>query len=215
MPLLLAVASPHDRSARHPPPAWGNRVVSARGLRAVGLFQRPPQPLVPGSSGGIFAAALVYNGNDRRMRSDICIPAGTCIQWGQYGKGAVRMTETHGNGVIRISDDVVATIAGLAALETPGIAGMSGGISEGLAKRLSGKNVQKGVSVEVGELEAAIDLRVIVHYGSKIQEVCQALQENVREAVSNMTGLEVVEVNVKVEGVAFKEEEAEEQHRVR
>ena len=120
------------------------------------------------------------------------------------------MTEELQTGVIRISDDVVATIAGLAALETPGIAAMSGGISEGLAKKLSGKNVQKGVSVEVGQLEAAIDLRIIVHYGIPIQEVCKQLQLNVREAVSNMTGLQVVEVNVKVEGVAFKEEEPEE-----
>ncbi|MEI7027180.1 Asp23/Gls24 family envelope stress response protein [Paenibacillus sp. y28] len=121
------------------------------------------------------------------------------------------MTEQEQTGNIRISDDVVATIAGLAALETPGISGMSGGISEGLAKRLSGKNVQKGVSVEVGQVEAAIDLRVIVNYGSQIQDVCRDLQENVREAVENMTGLSVVEVNVKVEGVAFKEEEVVEE----
>lgn len=120
------------------------------------------------------------------------------------------MTEDLQTGVVRISDDVVGTIAGLAALETPGIAGMSGGISEGLAKRLSGKNVQKGVSVEVGQLEAAIDLRVIVQYGIPIHEVCRQLQENVREAVQNMTGLSVVEVNVKVEGVAFREDEREE-----
>jgi len=113
-------------------------------------------------------------------------------------------------GQIRISDDVVATIAGLAALETPGIAAMSGGISEGLAKRLSGRNAQKGVSVEVGQLEAAIDLRVIVQYGVPIHEVCRRLQQNVREAVENMTGLRVVEVNVKVEGVSFKDEEPEE-----
>lgn len=118
------------------------------------------------------------------------------------------MTEQLQTGLIRISDDVVATIAGLAALETPGIAAMSGGISEGLAKRLSGKNVQKGVSVEVGQLEAAIDLRVIVKYGIPIHEVCRSLQLNVRESVENMTGLQVVEVNVKVEGVAFKEEES-------
>ncbi|MFC5652138.1 Asp23/Gls24 family envelope stress response protein [Paenibacillus solisilvae] len=119
------------------------------------------------------------------------------------------MAEELQTGIIRISDDVVATIAGLAALETPGIAAMSGGISEGLAKRLSGKNAQKGVSVEVGQLEAAIDLRIIVQYGIPIQEVCRQLQENVREALENMTGLHVVEVNVKVEGVAFKEEESE------
>ncbi|GGG13109.1 Asp23/Gls24 family envelope stress response protein [Paenibacillus abyssi] len=125
------------------------------------------------------------------------------------------MTEDLQTGMIRISDDVVSTIAGLAALETPGIAAMSGGISEGLAKRLSGKNVQKGVSVEVGQLEAAIDLRVIVKYGIPIQEVCRVLQDNVREAVENMTGLNVVEVNVKVEGVALKEDELEEVHQFR
>lgn len=116
------------------------------------------------------------------------------------------MSEDSQTGLIRISDDVVATIAGLAALETPGIAAMSGGISEGLAKKLSGRNVQKGVSVEVGQLEAAIDLRVIVNYGSKIHEVCRDLQSNVKDTIINMTGLNVVEVNVKVEGVAFQEE---------
>lgn len=125
------------------------------------------------------------------------------------------MSDTNETGIIRISDDVVATIAGLAALETPGIAAMSGGISEGLAKRLSGKNVQKGISVEVGQAEAAVDLRVIVLYGTKIQDVCRELQLNVREAIENMTGLRVVEVNVKVEGVAFKEEEQEEPIRLK
>lgn len=119
------------------------------------------------------------------------------------------MTEFIKGGDIRISDDVVATIAGLAAVDTEGVAAMSGGISEGLARRLSGKNVQKGVSVEVGQTEAAIDLRVIVIYGVQIQHVCQQLQANVKEAVENMTGLRVVEVNVKVEGVIFKEEEQE------
>ncbi|WP_028595753.1 Asp23/Gls24 family envelope stress response protein [Paenibacillus assamensis] len=117
-------------------------------------------------------------------------------------------------GNIRISDDVVATIAGLAALETPGIAAMSGGLSEGWAKRLSGKNVQKGVSVEVGQLETAIDLRIVVLYGMPIHEVCRQLQLTVREAVQNMTGLTVVEVNIKVEGVAFKDEELDEIQRV-
>lgn len=121
------------------------------------------------------------------------------------------MTENHETGAIRISDDVVATIAGLAALETPGVAGMSGGISEGLTKRLSGKNVQKGVSVEVGQLEAAVDLRIIVQYGYRIHDVCRQLQENVKDAIVTMTGLKVVEVNVKVEGVAFKEEEQHEE----
>jgi uncharacterized alkaline shock family protein YloU len=119
------------------------------------------------------------------------------------------MAEAKENGVVRIADDVVAVIAGIAASETSGIAGMSGGITEGLARRVSGKNVQKGVQVEVGEFEAAIDLRVIVLYGTKIDETCRALQENVKEAVESMTGLRVVEVNVKVEGVEFPREEKE------
>ncbi len=124
--------------------------------------------------------------------------------------------EEKGNGLIRIADDVVAVIAGIAATETAGISSMSGGITEGFAKRVSGKNVQKGVDVEVGQHEAAVDLRVIVNYGAKIHEVCRRLQGNVKESVETMTGLNVVEVNVKVEGVAFTEEEVEvEPHRVK
>ncbi|SDF53930.1 Asp23 family, cell envelope-related function [Paenibacillus sp. cl6col] len=80
---------------------------------------------------------------------------------------AENQLKKHGGNIL-ISDDVVATIAGLAALETPGIAAMSGGLSDDWVKMLSGKNVQKGVSVEVGEVEAAIDLRVMVVYGMKI-----------------------------------------------
>lgn len=111
--------------------------------------------------------------------------------------------ETH----IRIADGVIATIAGISALDTPGVVAMSGGLSEGWAKRLSGKNAQKGITVEVGQLEAAIDLRVIVQYGSKIHNVCRELQKQVKESVESMTGLRVVEVNVKVEDVSFKEGE--------
>ncbi|WP_054950255.1 Asp23/Gls24 family envelope stress response protein [Numidum massiliense] len=110
------------------------------------------------------------------------------------------------DGFVRIADDVVAVIAGIAATETEGIAGMSGGITEELARRVSGKNASRGVNVEVGEVEAAIDLRVIVQYGAKIHEVCRELQYNVKQAVESMTGLKVVEVNVKVEGVALQDE---------
>ncbi len=118
-------------------------------------------------------------------------------------------------GMVRIADDVVAVISGLAAIKTPGVASMSGGITEGWAKRVSGKNVTRGVSVEVGQVEAAIDLRIIVDYGVKIQDVSRELQANVKEAVETMTGLNVVEVNVKVEGVDFKEEKQESEERVK
>ncbi len=109
------------------------------------------------------------------------------------------------HGMIRISDDVVAIVAGLAASKANGIASMSGGITEGWAKRVSGKNLTKGVSVEVGQMETAIDLRVIVEYGVPIHDVCRELQKEVKEAIENMTGLQVMEVNVKVEGVEIKD----------
>jgi len=117
------------------------------------------------------------------------------------------MTEEKSTGKIKIESDVVAMIAGLAAADTDGVASMSGGITEGLAKRVSGKNVTKGVRVEVGETEAAIDLRIIVKYGFKIHEVAARLQENVKEAVESMTGLSIVEVNVHVEGVEVNKAE--------
>ncbi|EJW17735.1 Asp23/Gls24 family envelope stress response protein [Paenibacillus alvei] len=126
---------------------------------------------------------------------------------------AEKQLNKHGGNIL-ISDDVVATIAGLAALETPGIAAMSGGLSDDWVKMLSGKNLQKGVSVKVGEVEAAIDLRVIVVYGMKIHEVCHQLQVNIRDAVQNMTGLSVVEIHVKVEEVSFKDEELKEIQRI-
>ncbi|MGA8944087.1 MAG: Asp23/Gls24 family envelope stress response protein [Thermoactinomyces sp.] len=119
------------------------------------------------------------------------------------------MADQRNEGTVRIADDVVAVIAGLAASKTKGISSMSGGMAEGFARRVSGKNVTRGVHVEVGNLEAAIDLKVIVEYGEKIHNVCRELQKNVKEAVETMTGLSVVEVNVKVEGVALKESAGE------
>jgi uncharacterized alkaline shock family protein YloU len=112
------------------------------------------------------------------------------------------MLKDIGQGLVHISDAVVSKIVGLVAIETPGIASMSKNMSEGLTKRLSGKSGQQGITVEVKELEVAVDLRIIVSYGYKIQEVCHAVQQNVRDAVETMMGLSLVSVNVKVEGIA-------------
>ena len=106
-------------------------------------------------------------------------------------------------GSVRIADDVVAIIAGLAATEVPGVAGMSGGIAGGIAEMLGRKNLSKGVKVEVGETEAAVDIHVIVTYNVRIPDVAVKIQENVKKAIETMTGLKVVEVNVHVQGVAF------------
>ena len=119
-------------------------------------------------------------------------------------------------GTVRIADDVVSIIAGLAATEIDGIAGMSAGLVGGIAEILGRKNFAKGVKVEVGEHEAAVDLYIIVKYGVRIPDVALAAQENVKQAIETMTGLSVVEVNIHVQGVGFPEEETkEEETRVR
>lgn len=119
-------------------------------------------------------------------------------------------------GSIRIANEVVAIIAGLAATEIKGVAGMSGGLAGGIAEILGRKNLSKGVKVEVGEKEAAVDMFIIVEYGVKIPEVAINIQENVKNAIEGMTGLKVVEVNVHVQGVVFTQPELkEEEHRVK
>lgn len=115
------------------------------------------------------------------------------------------------NGSVRIADDVVAIIAGLAATEVEGVAGMSGGIAGGITEMLGRKNLSKGVKVEVGEKEAAIDIFVIVEFGIRIPDVALQIQEKVKKAVENMTGLRVVEINVHVQGVAFPGSESKEE----
>ncbi|MCL0080997.1 Asp23/Gls24 family envelope stress response protein [Peptococcaceae bacterium] len=110
-------------------------------------------------------------------------------------------------GSIRIADDVVGIVAGLATVEVAGVAGMSGGISGGISEILGRKNLAKGVKVEVGEKEAAVDIYVIVEFGIPITEVAANIQENVKKSIEGMTGLNVVEVNIHVQGVHFSKEE--------
>lgn len=108
-------------------------------------------------------------------------------------------------GTIRIADEVVEIIAGLAASEVEGVAGMSGGFVGDLAQMLGRtKNHAKGVKVEVGEQEAAVDIFLVIEYGVSIPEVSLRVQEAVKEAIESMTGLKVIETNVHVQGVNFK-----------
>lgn len=109
-------------------------------------------------------------------------------------------------GSVKISEEVVAIIAGLAASEVKGVAGMSGGIVGGIAEFVGKKNPSKGIKVEVGEKEAAVDVYVIVEFGSRIPEIAHEIQLNVKKAIESMTGLNVIEINVHVQGVAFPSE---------
>lgn len=114
-------------------------------------------------------------------------------------------------GTIKIANEVVAIIAGLAATEIEGVAGMSGGIAGGITELLGRKNLAKGVKVEVGEKEAAVDLYIVVNFGVRIPDVAIKIQENVKKAIEGMTGLQVVEVNVHVQGVVFPQETRDEE----
>jgi uncharacterized alkaline shock family protein YloU len=123
--------------------------------------------------------------------------------------------EQTGLGSIRIADEVVKVIAGLAAIEIKGVAGMSGGLVGGIAEMLGRKNLSKGIKVEVGEKEAAVDIHVIMEYGVRIPDVAAVIQSSVKSAIERATGLTVVEVNVNVQGVAFGHELKDEDHRVK
>jgi uncharacterized alkaline shock family protein YloU len=114
-------------------------------------------------------------------------------------------------GMIEIAKDVIKVIAGLATTEVPGVAGMSGGFAGGIAEMLGRKNLTKGVEVESGVKEAAVDVSIIIEYGYKIPELAAEIQRNVKNSIENMTGLTVVEVNVHVHDVLFKAAPKEEE----
>ncbi|MCH3964148.1 MAG: Asp23/Gls24 family envelope stress response protein [Clostridium sp.] len=115
-------------------------------------------------------------------------------------------------GIVKISDEVVGVIAGLATTEINGIVGMSANLVGGITQILSGKkNLSKGVKVSVGENSTAIDLYVVVEYGVRIPDVALKVQENVKKAVESMTGLEVTAVNVHVQNVMIPKSEEDEE----
>ncbi len=113
-------------------------------------------------------------------------------------------------GVVKIADEVVSIIAGMAANEVEGVASMSGGIGGGIAEALGRKNVTRGVKVEVGIEDAKIDIFIVAKYGERIPDVAWDIQENVKKAVETMTGLTVTTVNIHVQGIQFPQKEKEE-----
>ena len=107
--------------------------------------------------------------------------------------------ETEG---LKISNDVIAVIAGMSVSEVQGVYGMSGGFAGGITEVLKGKkNLAKGIKVEATEKDVKIDVNIIVEYGTRIPDVAFEIQNRVKKAVENMTGLKVSEVNVHVQGV--------------
>lgn len=111
-------------------------------------------------------------------------------------------------GNIKISVDVVSTIAGIATNEIEGVAGMYGTFAGGIAEMLGAKkSPSKGVKVDLNGNNATVDLYIVVDYGVRIPELAWEIQENVKNNIETMTGLDVQKVNIHIEGVSFEKEQ--------
>lgn len=109
-------------------------------------------------------------------------------------------------GEVKIADEVVAMIAGLAATEVEGVDSMAGNITNELVGKLGMKNLSKGVKVDVNEEHVSVDLSLNMKYGYRLPAVSEKVQERVRTAIETMTGLTVLEVNIKIAGVNLGED---------
>ena len=107
-------------------------------------------------------------------------------------------------GVIRIADEVVSTVAGLAAIEVEGVATMSGGWGTDLVEKLGKKNLGKGIKVDANGEQTSIDIFIVIEFGYSIPKVAENVQKEVKLAVETMTGLTVSAVNVHVVSVMTK-----------
>ena len=109
-------------------------------------------------------------------------------------------------GEVRIADEVVAIIAGMAATDVRGVASMAGNIKNELVSMMGMKTLSKGVKVDVTEEHVSVDLSLNIKYGYNIPDVSERVQDRVKSAIENMTGLTVLDVNVRIAGVNINEQ---------
>ncbi|MFF2654775.1 Asp23/Gls24 family envelope stress response protein [Streptomyces sp. NPDC058045] len=153
------------------------------------------------------------SGTERLEKSEQSLTDGARER--RSGQQPRRLPAPGERGRTTIADGVVEKIAGLAARDVPGVHDMGSGISRtfgAVRERVPGgtRSVSRGVKAEVGEVQTALDLEIVVEYGVPIGDVASSVRENVIAAVERMTSLEVVEVNVAVSDVKLPEEEEEE-----
>ena len=113
-------------------------------------------------------------------------------------RAVYKIQELGGIGEVHISDEVVAIIAGLAATEVDGISSMTGGITNELVSKLGVKALSKGVKASIQDKTVSVELNLNVEYGKNIRSTSEAVQERVKSAIENMTGLAVSDVNVHI-----------------
>ncbi len=122
-------------------------------------------------------------------------------------RNTYKIHENGENGDVKIADNVVAIIAGLAATEIKGVASMAGNITNELVAKLGMKNLSKGVKVDVSEGVVTVALNLNIEYGYNIYETSKTVQEKVKAAIENMTGLSVADVNIRIAGVVMEPEQ--------
>ena len=121
-------------------------------------------------------------------------------------RNTYKIQELDGSGEVYIADEVVAIIAGLAATEVDGVASMAGNITNELVGKLGMKNLSKGVKISVLENVVTVDLALNIEYGKNILETSKTVQEKVKAAIENMTGLKVADVNIRIASVDMENE---------
>ncbi len=118
-----------------------------------------------------------------------------------YDEKTYTLKEDDNIGTVKIADDVVAMIAGLAATEVEGVYAMAGNVTNEFMSKVGVKNLAKGVKVEVIGKRVKVDMSLIVEYGFSIPVISQKVQTKVQSAIQSMTGLEVTDVNIRIAGV--------------
>lgn len=126
---------------------------------------------------------------------------------GKEERNTYTIKEDENLGEVKIADEVVAIIAGLAATEVDGVSSMSGNTTREIIGKLGMKTLSKGVKVDVLEGVVTVSLKLNLKYGYSIVDVSNKVQEKVKSAIENMTGLTVADVNIRIAGVDMPEEE--------
>lgn len=124
----------------------------------------------------------------------------------EIDKNTVVLREDSSIGAVKIADDVVAMIASLATTEIEGVSAMAGNITNELMSKVGMKNLTKGVKVDVLENNVTVDLAVTMEYGYNIPATCQKVQQKVKSAIENMTGLTCSDVNIRIAGINMKKD---------
>ncbi len=124
----------------------------------------------------------------------------------EYGKNTYVLRENDSIGTVKIADDVVAMIAALAAMEVEGVSAMAGNITNELLSKVGVKSLSKGAKVEVFNKKVKVEVAITIEYGYNIPVTCQGVQTKVKNAIENMTGLEVTDVNIRIAGINVTKE---------